>query len=97
MAQQTTAEKLTELGFSDAIYAPLIAHTAKVMHREIESRPDLADRVFDTIRDALAPYLIEERYEVFLENWVKEQATALHNEQARAWLTPFRVMASLFD
>ena len=95
-AQQTTAEKLEQLGFTDEIYAPLIAHTAKVMHKQIESDPDLADRVFDTIRAELAPYPIEERYDLFLDNWVKEQATALHAEHARAWLTPFRVVASLF-
>ena len=96
MTQQTTAEKLEQLGFTDAIYEPLIVRTARVMHREIDADPELADRVFDTIRDDYDPYPIEERYDTFLDNWVNEQATALHAEQAKAFLTPFRVIASLF-
>ena len=96
MTQQTTAEKLTGLGFSDAIYEPLIVRTARVMHREIDADPELADRVFDSVREDYAPYPVQERYEIFLENWVQEQATALHDEQAKAFLTPFRVIASLF-
>ena len=96
-AQQTTAQKLEQLGFTDAIYEPLIARTAKVMHREIDADPDLADRVFDRIRDDLYPFEVHaDNFDQLKQNWVKEQATALHAEHAKAWLTPFRVVASLF-
>ena len=96
LTQQTTAEKLSELGFSDAIYECLIIRTARVMHREIDADSELADRVFDTIRDDYDPYPIQERYDIFLEKWVRENAEALHAEQAKAFLTPFRAIASLF-
>ena len=94
--QQTTAQKLTELGFTDELYAHTIARTAQVMHRQIAANPDLADRVFDRIRDELAPYPIEEGYDVFLFNWVDEQAKALHAERVKDFTAPFKAIASLF-
>ena len=94
--QQTTAQKLTELGFTDELYQITIGRTAQVMHKQIDADPDLADRVFDTISDTYAPYPVEEHYDVFVFNWINEQATALHNERAKDFLAPFKAIASLF-
>ena len=95
-AHQTTAEKLTELGFTDELYAVTILRTVQVMHKQIDADPELADRVCDRIRDEYAPYPIQEIYHLFLQDWVQEQANALHREHTKNLIAPFKAIASLF-
>ena len=94
--EPTTQEKLTALGFSD-VYDFTIGRTCQRMYKEIALNPQLADEVFDTIREEYTPYPIEERYDVFLDKWVREQAEAVHNERAKAWAIPFGVIANLWS
>ena len=96
-APQTTAEKLIGLGFTDEIYAPLIAMTCQVMHRQIDADPELTDRVFDRIRDDLYPLPVHaDNFDQLKSNWVNDQATALHREHGLNLIAPFKVIASLF-
>ena len=95
-AHQTIAQKLTELGFTDEIYAATRLRTVQVMHKQIDADPDLADRVFHRIRDEYAPYPIKGIYHLFLQDWVQEQANALHREHTQDLIVPFKAIASLF-
>lgn len=95
-AHQTTAEKLTALGFTDEIYAATTLRTVQVMQKQIDADPDLADRVFDIIRDEYTPYPIQDIYHLFLQDWIQEQANALHREHTKNLIAPFKAIASLF-
>ena len=91
-----TEQKLIELGFGE-VYSVTIRRTGEQMHAQIAADPDLADRVFDLIRDALYPFPVHaDNYDQLLANWVQEQADALHRERAKALIAPFRLIANLF-
>lgn len=90
-------ETLDRLGFTD-FFRATINSTARRMHEQIDNDPDLADRVLDEIRDSHAPDPVDKKnYEQVMQDWVYEQAAALHREWAKAFLTPFKVMANLFE
>ena len=91
-----TEQQLTQLGFGE-VYDLTIRRTAENMHEAVENDPDLTDKVFDTIRDALYPYPVHGgNWELQLDNWIQEQAEALHRERGLALIAPFKAIGSLF-
>ena len=93
-----TEQRLIELGFlTELIYSVTIRRTAEKMHAAVENDPDLTDRVFDEIRDSLYPVPVDGgNWAQQLDNWIQEQATALHNERGLALIAPFKAIGSLF-
>ena len=75
-----TLKKLTDLGFI-AIFRISVDDTVKIMHRQVDGMPDLAVKVLDALRDWHAPNSVDkENHDEVLENWIQEQAEALHAE-----------------
>ena len=75
-----TLKKLTDLGFI-SIFRIRLNDTIDLMHRQIDGMPDLADKVFDEIREESDPNPVDkDNYDEVLNNWVFEQAKALHAE-----------------
>ena len=90
-------EKLFRLGFTDAICTYSIDKTAEVMHRQIDTDPELAARVLAELQAESNPYPVtKENYEVKLQDWIETHANGIHAEQTRAMLAPFKAMLSLF-
>ena len=88
---------LVSLGFSKAICAATIGLTIDVMHTEIENDCDLGVRVLNELHTYHAPHTVDkDNYETKLQDWIEAHATALHQEQAKAMLTPFSMIANLF-
>ena len=76
-----TEKRLTALGFSKVI-RPTINATSEAIHAQIESDPEIADRVLTEVQEDSAPFIVDkENYDLFLENWVETQAEALHLTQ----------------
>lgn len=89
-------EKLFRLGFSDAICTYSIDKTAAVMHREIDTDPELAARVLAELQDESNPYPVTKvNYDSKLQDWIQHHANGIHAEQAKAMIAPFKAMLSL--
>ena len=70
--------RLNALGFSKVI-RPTINATSEAIHAQIESNPEIADRVLAEVQEDSAPFIVDkENYELFLDNWVETQSEALH-------------------
>ena len=90
-------DKLLGLGFSEAICTQSIDKTAKVMHAEIDTNPELSVKVLDEVRNDSNPYPVDkDNYNEKLQNWIDRHTEALHREKQDAMLTPFKVIATLF-
>lgn len=76
-----TLKHLTELGFIN-IFRPSVDETFEVMYEQIEGKTDLAAKVLDELHDWHAPYIVhKDNYDDVLQDWVEEQANALHSEE----------------
>lgn len=89
-------EKLFRLGFTDAICTYSIDKTAEVMHREIDTDPELAARVLAELRDESNPYPVTKaNYEVKLNDWIQTHANGIHTEKTKQMIAPFKAVLSL--